>query len=321
MKLLYFLLIILIIYYVGTKINVVHIDTLPISQQTELKSRSKIRSMIMDNHIKEKLDKKNRCENNFNMKMPDHKVVEKMTNLNDDGSVFGSNSSSSSKFTFKENELLKNADLYSANGKHTRDYKHDYFDLLSEPHLKLPEPHELYILLRSEYMDTEYNRNQYRFNITGQPTTSRYPNANTVIPDKRYVKQIRKDMMSWNNLFPKYYDVKKKLIEIVDIKLIFITETDFEFVIQGMVKIKYRGKFMHFRFEYYGQINRTDDFINGGTDTYTLQLSSLKPMSKSEFESQLDGKYLDEKSSFVTIDSQMKYVDKINKLHQKEMGL
>ena len=288
MKLLYFLIIVLIIYYIGTKINVVHIDTLPTEQQSELENRSKIRSMIMDNHIKEKLNKK---------------VLKK------------------TDFTFKENELLKYKDMYSATGAHTRDYKHDYFDLLSEPHMKLPKARDIYILLRSEFIDTEYIRDQYKFNVTGQPSVSRYPSRNTITQDKKYIKQIKRDMASWNNLFPKYYDTNKKLIQIAEIKLIFITETDFEFVIQGMVKLIYQGKSMHFRFEYYGRIDRTDDFINGGTDTYMLQLSSLRPLTKSEFDSKIDGKYLDEKAPFASISSQMKYVDKVNQQHQEEMGL
>ncbi len=289
MKPIYFLFIVIAIYYIITKINVVHVNTLPFKQKKELRKRSKFRSMIVDNHV--------RCDNENESTKPAEEPV-----------------------TFKENELLKYTDIYSASGKNTRDYKHDYFDFLSEP-IELPGANDLYILLRSEYIDTEYIRNKYRFNITNQPVTSRYPNKYTISQDKKYLSKIKKDIRSWNNIFRKYYHTDKKLIDILDIKLIFITETDFEFVIQGMIKLSYKNKTMHFRINYYGQINKTDDFLNGGTNTYMLQLYNLQPISKSEFDSKIDAVNLEERTPFMSMEDQMTYVDKINKTHQNKTDM
>jgi len=291
MKLLYFLLIVLIIYFITTQINVVHINTLPQNQQNELRNRSEFRSHLLDNYIKcdspiDQLDRPNPVEH----------------------------------FEFKENEFLKNTELYSARQYNSRNYKHDYFDMNGRP-IELPNANDLFILLRSEYIDSTYANNKYKFNITGLPVTSRYPNKNTIKPDKKYVSVIKRDIMSWNNLFPKYYHTDKRLITIQDIKPIFIMETEFEFVVQAIVKLSYRNKSMHFRVEYYGQINRTDDILNGPSDTYTIRLVGLKPISKSDFDIQPDPNNQEERGPFISMDSQLKYVDKINQMHKAETNI
>ncbi len=52
MKLLIFIIILIIIYFVTTQIKVVHIDTLPKKQQLELSTRDKVRSMLVNNYVK-----------------------------------------------------------------------------------------------------------------------------------------------------------------------------------------------------------------------------------------------------------------------------
>lgn len=284
MKIFYFLLVILAIYFIMTRIDVVHINTLPHTQQSELQNRSKFRSHLLDNYVKS-----------------------------------DSNANQIEHFAFKENEYLKNTELYSAKQFNSPDYKHDYFDLYTTP-MTLPTANDLFILLRSEYIDSTYANNKYKFNITNLPTTNRYPNMDTTAEDKKYIKQIKHDIMSWNNLFPKYYHTNKRLIIIKSIKLIFIKETEFEFVVQAIVKLSYRNRLMHFQVEYYGQINRTDDILNGVGNTTTIKLVGLIPMSRSDFDIQPDSMYQEARSPFISMDEQLKYVNKINQMHLDEMN-
>lgn len=53
MKLIYFVIVVLIVYIIASNITVVHLNSLPDEQKTELNNRSKIRSMLVSNHIKE----------------------------------------------------------------------------------------------------------------------------------------------------------------------------------------------------------------------------------------------------------------------------
>lgn len=62
-KLIIFIIILLIIYFVITRIKLVHINTLPDEQRTELNNRSKIRSMLVHNHVKCSDNSTNSLEN------------------------------------------------------------------------------------------------------------------------------------------------------------------------------------------------------------------------------------------------------------------
>jgi hypothetical protein len=292
MKLIYFLLVVLAIYFIATSINLVHINSLGPKQQKELKEKSKFKS-YMANYVKCDSNESNKLQENFEPK---------------------------ENFAFKENEYLKNSELYSAKQYNSPNYKHDYFDLLGRP-IILPGANDLFILIRSEFIDSTYHNNKYKFNLMGLPVTNRYPNKNTLTLDKKYVKKVKQEINQWNNIFPRYYNTSEKLIHIQDIKPIFIMETDFEFVIQTLVKLLYRGKTMHFYVEYYGQINKTDDILNGAMDTYDLQLIGFKPISKKEYESQPFPADQEEMSAFMPIEKQRELANKVKQMHINETGI
>lgn len=52
MKILLFLVLLIFVYFIATQIKVVHVNTLPNGQRTEINNRNKIRSILMSNHIK-----------------------------------------------------------------------------------------------------------------------------------------------------------------------------------------------------------------------------------------------------------------------------
>lgn len=311
MKLFYFLIIVLIIYFIATRINVVHITTLPETQQKELNKKSKFKSRLSDIYIEQD--------------QSGETVPKEVEPSNTTSYFVGKNTPQIEHFTASEEKLLDNESVYSGSQFNSRNYKRDYYDLTPTDvcsKLALPNMNDLFILLRSEYIDTTYAQNKYKFNSINLPVTNRYPNKNTIILDKKYTSAIKADIMSWNDLFPKYYDLNEKLIIVKDIKLIFIMETEFEFVIQAIVKLSYRHKPMFFKVQYHGSVNKTDDILNGQSDTqYELKLIELTPVAESEFTSQPNPNNQAEQSTFVSMDQQLKYVDKINKMHKEETNI
>lgn len=304
MKVFYFLIIILIIYFITTHINVVHIETLSPVEQKELNKKSKYKSRLTDTYVKADLQEE----------IPNKQINQENTTIEN----FTTNTTAQSR-------LFENERIYSGSQYNSRNYKKDYYDLTPDnvrPKLELPNMNDLFILIRSEYIDNTYTTDKYKFNSSNLPVTNRYPNKNTVILDKKYTSAIKMDIMSWNDLFSMYYDLDKKLISVKDIKLIFIMETEYEFIIQAIVKLSYRNKAMYFQVKYYGIINKTDDILNGLPDTdYELKLIELKPVAGSEFSSQPNPMNQDASGPFMSMDSQMDYVNKINKMHREETNM
>src|SRR5690606_12138421 len=77
------------------------------------------------------------------------------------------------------------------------DYKRNYWDL-SGGEIVLPNLSSLYQIVRSEYED-----DQYKFNVANQPVTTRSPNRNTVRQDNVYLRYVRENVESWNEIFLK----------------------------------------------------------------------------------------------------------------------
>jgi len=287
MKLIYFIVIILVIYFIASQIRVIHIDKLSPEKKTELNNRSKARSMLIQNYIKEE-------------------------NVDNAGSI------SKSGFQFPDNRLVGLTDKYSSEQFQSTNYKRNFQDLTGG-YIELPNASNLLFLIESEYIDDQYafGDGQYVFNITNQPVTTRNPNRHTIDQDAKYLKHIKKDIESWNELFYKYFQINDQMIFVRELKPQFIMETTNEFVIQLMASIIYRRKSLHFNMTYYGQIDRADDFLNGMTDVYTLQLINIKPIPKSDFD--LVPKPFDrteEEGPFISMKDQMKYVDRINRMHR-----
>jgi hypothetical protein len=286
MKLFYFLIVIAIIYFIATQIKVVHVDTLPNEHKTEVNNRSKIRSMLISNHLKDNKKSKNNSE-------PETKSVPVKK----------------PSFTMEDDRLVGYTDEFSSEQFNSQNYKHDYYDLSGNPRV-FPNISNLVFLIKSEYADVDY-----RFNVPNQPVTMRYPNRNTSEQDAKYIKYIRRDIEQWNDLFKKYYQTDKKLIKINGIRLLFIRETTNDFVLTSNVSLSYLGKTLHCELTYYGQIERNDDFLNGATDMYTLQLVTIKPISKSEFNIQVEP---NDEGPFMSMREQLDYVDRMNRIHQNE---
>lgn len=286
MDLKYFLLIIVAIYFLSSFVNVVHISTLPSTQQEELKQRSKFRSEYLSSHLKE--EKPN----------------------------------PPSTFDFEENVWIKNNDLYAATQKNSRDYKRDYFDL-EKLDMKLPTGNELYILLKSEYIDSTLDQANYRFNLVNLPVNTRIPTASTVSLDKPYEKLIRKDIMQWNNIFPIYYKIDKNLIKLGGLKLTYVADTDSEFIVDAYVKLIYMDRPLCFKVHYYGRKERGADFLNGERNSFMIKLIRLQPILTSEYNDQVapSGRTDGDIGPFMSMRDNMAYVDEYNKSHKGAVGI
>jgi hypothetical protein len=289
-KLLCFMAFVTIVYIISTMINVVHINSLPKEQREELNLRSQFRSDYLNNNLK----------------------------IKDDNTKNSGKNSGNNEFNFEENVHIKNTDLYSSSQLDSRDYKIDYFDLDGPQPMSLPNANDLFILIRSEYIDTTYSNDKYKFNLANLPMTPRVPSPATAKIDRIYTNLIKNDILLWNNLFPRYYHTDKQMIYVKDIIMTYISETESEFVIKADIKLLYRNRTMHFRVEYHGEMSRALDFINGEKDTYTLKLLSIRPMTKDEYTSDFNTEQKEIKH-FPTMKEQLMYVDKINKQH-KEMS-
>jgi len=177
-------------------------------------------------------------------------------------------------------------------------------------------PDRLIDLVKKQYLD-----NQYQFNVANRPITTRYfmspkvAKSNTY-RDNDYLRIIRKDIRGWNGIMG-----KNKNIFLDDLCLISITETDDEFIIKINARIMYLKNTIHLRLTYYGQIIRSDDFLNGGHDEYILQLVDMEPISQREYSCEYHDKSKNSTNNdiFMTMDEQMEYVRSVHKMHADEV--
>lgn len=156
-------------------------------------------------------------------------------------------------------------------------------------------------IIKKTYLDTKHN-----FNAINLPVLSRTPNANTAITDKKYIYHIKHSVKSWAETFGPDMIVN-------NIKPIFIRETDKEFIVQTNTVIMFCKTICYLDLTFYGQIDKTDDFLNGGSDIYIIQLVSAKPLKKSDYNQEVK-----EYCPFMTMNEAMTYVDQINKTHAEE---
>lgn len=264
MKLILFLIIVLIIYFIASRIKIVHSKTLSDQEKKDFDERNRVRSLLMTNHIK--------CEN---IQDKDINKSEKFSNMN--------TTSITNTFLTDDN--------------------------------KLPSIHELLDMIKEEFLDKKYY-----FNMANLPVTTRYSNYNIKSKDKKYIKHIKNNINEWNEIFDDNQN-SDKYIEIKEIKPIFIKETENEFIITINTKLSYLQKTLHIQITYYGQIEENDDFINNDTetDTYILQLIQFKPIHKNDYGQNITAYNNNiHNSSFITMDEQMAYVNKIKKMHENE---
>ena len=271
MKLIYFVLSILALYFIASQINIYHISTLPEEKQIEVEKQNDARTTLYSPYVK--------C---------------------DEGTVMDTD------------KFIGRSDKYSSEEFQSTPYKRNYWDL-SGGEIELPNITNLYQLIRSEYLD-----DQYRFNISNQPVTSRSPNENTIVEDNRYLRYIRRDIQGWNELFYKYYQDNRQLIKVKELRPTFVMETPNDFFITVYAKIQYLGKHIFFELKYYGQIERSGEFLNGGSDSHILQLVRISPVAQKQFQVNPQARHRKEESVFMTMDEQLRYVDRINEMHANE---
>lgn len=282
MKLIYFIIVILIIYFIATQIQCMHLNSMPIDKQIEINKKHQIKSIVSPTGV---ID--------YSIKRPIHIGTKTIP-------------------IFEDNQFIGHTDKYLSEQFQSTNYKQNYWDL-TEDKIELPNASNLFVLIRSEYVDEKY-----AFNIPNQPVTTRYPNRNTLHADSKYLQHIKKDINSWNELFYKYYQTYQNILQVKSITPIFVMETLNEFVITVNVSLIYLGKTIHFQLTYYGQIDKNDDFFNGATNKYYLQLVNIKPITKSEYRLQPNPMNNDTDCPFMSMKEQLQYVDRINKLHRDE---
>jgi len=176
----------------------------------------------------------------------------------------------------------------------------------NNPFSNLPYPLDLINLIQEEY-----GNDQYKFNNVNLPVSFKYNSD-----DPTYIRHILRDIQSWNRLFPKYYDTEKKLLTVNVVHLTSVQETEAEFVINATASLTYLSRTMHVKLLYYGEIIRTDNILSKDTNTYILQLISIKPIRKDDF-----NKKVNESDPFLTMQDQMSYVERINYMHKNENNI
>lgn len=299
MKIMVFLIIIAIIYFIALQIKVVHIDTLPDKHRDKLKSRSKIRRMLLvnklvpckyDSQSQENIQQENIQQENFQQigGYTDRYELPVRVKLDVDN---------------EDTQKL----CYKKDSQQT-----DRLWIKS-----LPDATNLIELIKNEFMDLGY-----RFNVANLPVTTRQSNTSTLKLDKKYLKHVRNNIESWNDIFDSYCKGDKKIITIKGIRPIFVMETDHEFIIKVLVKIFYQDRSMHLELTYYGEMDRKDDFDNWGCDSYIIQLVTIRPIVKTEYDQIVGDRNVQESEHsgpFMSMKDQMAYVDHVNKMHREEI--
>ena len=241
MELFIFLIIILVIYFVATQIQVVHSSQIPAKERVNIRGKNK-------------------------------------PNKNDSTKMNPDEDPKGSSYDYRK---LFMSDPSVPSGANTYDYTKDYYDFYVDPAEPdhLPNTDDLFTLIRNEYVDS-----QFRFNIVNQPVTTRRFNRINADLDSKYTKQISKNINSWNDLFEKYFTIKKRPIKVVDIKPLVVMETTNEFVIKVNVAITYTKQPIYYLLTYFGQIDKTGDFFGDGIDIYTLQLVDIKQIKRCDYQ-------------------------------------
>lgn len=285
MKLIFFVIFIVILYLILSKLQILHVDSLPSDERSEAKARAEVKNLLVGNHIKKKSDKE-----------------------------------------ILMNRLESNLERYSSEQFNSNDYTDNYWELAGNaPKSKidgqinpagLPNASNLLELIRSEYQDDDY-----RFNLANLPVSTHVPNKNTMSEDRKFLRAIEKDIYSWNKLFQKYFSIENKLITVNELRGSFVQQTSDEFMIVLYASLMYLDKSIHFKLQYYGQILRNDEFLNNPTTEYPLQLVDIQPIRKAEFNNVPVASNLKEDTPFLSMQDQLAYVDRINEFHLNERSV
>ena len=320
-KIIIFLIIIFVIYLIATQIKVFHIKTLPQKQQTELFTRSQIRSILTSNHIKCQTNNTNNIKNSdlsqipsqtsISVATPINRINTDLYDINLDNTIEHFDSSITLPDILgksKPNSKIK------YQGQNQNQNQNQNQAQTSYPLLSVKKSNIFFQKIKDEYLDT-----QYKFNIAGLPTKTRNPNKNTETKDKKYLKHIRKNIENWNEIFTTQREHKFdfEAIRVQNIKLIFISETECDFLVKTQVELLYLEQIVYLDLTFYGQIEVSDDIFADGSDIYIIQLVEGCVMSKSDYRPNNLSNY--EYTPFMTMEQNATYANKINKMHKDEM--
>jgi hypothetical protein len=138
-----------------------------------------------------------------------------------------------------------------------------------------------------EFVDPDYD-----FNFQVLPEVTRKYNPSL---DQKYIDQIATNVKEWDPVG------KSEALQILPEQ---IRETGHEFIIKTRIHAKISDEDRFLWAEYYGQMQKADDYLEGGQDACVLQLIELRPMPKQNF---YTGLKLDE-APFMTMSEQMHHV-------------
>lgn len=282
MKLIIFLIIIVFIYLVFANIKVYHANTLPDQEKQELVNKQKIKSM-MTNNIKCK------GQNSQPIITPKTGSTEPVVSTIDHAQAINPN----------PNPKVEHfGTIIGSDQDINQDSNHDI----------TPNINDILDKVVSEYLDP-----RYVFNQSVQPVNTRNCNCDISDKDRHYIDHIADNIHEWHTIFRPHnkFTVSK-------INPLFVKEAGDEFVIMSNVKILYLGRALYLQLTYYGVINRTDDFINDGYDTYILQLIKLKVISAKDFSNTITDTNNDNQAPFMTMQDQLAYVDRVKLMHERE---
>uniref|UniRef100_A0A6G6AB20 Uncharacterized protein n=1 Tax=Borely moumouvirus TaxID=2712067 RepID=A0A6G6AB20_9VIRU len=153
------------------------------------------------------------------------------------------------------------------------------------------------------------------FNPANNPIIQISDNFNDIF--KNVYKKFKKDINFWNHKLLKSHFKTK--IDIIDAIPYQINQTNDEFVIEIILhaKIQYQDTFL--KIIYHGSVNKDLDFFsNDLSNKYFIQFMELSLLTGEIYQNLSQNIKLNE-NPFMTINEQMEYVNKINKLHQEEM--
>lgn len=153
------------------------------------------------------------------------------------------------------------------------------------------------------------------FNPANNPIIQISDNLNDIF--KNVTKRLKKDIIFWNHKLLKSYF--RTSIDIIDMIPYQINQTNDEFIIEIIIhtKIQYQETFL--KIIYHGSINKDINFFsNDLSNKYIFQFLKLSLLTKEMYQNFSQNIKLNE-NPFMTLNEQMEYVNKINKLHQEEM--
>ncbi|AVL94728.1 hypothetical protein ma342 [Moumouvirus australiensis] len=153
------------------------------------------------------------------------------------------------------------------------------------------------------------------FNPANNPIIQTSDNFNDIL--KGVSKRLKKDINFWNYKLLKFHFKTK--INILDMIPYKINQTSNEFIMEIIIYTKIQCQDSFFKIIYYGSINKDLNFFsNDLSNKYIIQFVELSLLTKEMYQNMSQNIKLNE-NPFMTMNEQMEYVNKINKLHQEEI--